>query len=114
MNGFAPPIEGLSLGRDALIYGVKSPRGLMPRETDLNVGDTWRPPGYCAVSGSALLPVAGKAVAVGPLPYKSMVKWSIEAEGELVQVLPADRTLVRAQEPPLQQRGHQMDSRQQL
>ena len=43
---------------------------------------------------------------------------SIEAEGELVQVviqmLPAYGTLVRAQKPSLQQRCHQMNSRQQL
>src|SRR6266498_2911264 len=32
----------------------------------------------------------------------------------VVQVLTADRTLVRAQQPSLQQRRHQMDSRQQL
>ena len=43
---------------------------------------------------------------------------SIETKRELVQVVvqvfPAYRALVRAQQPTLQQRGHQMNSRQQF
>src|SRR5215472_7403122 len=43
---------------------------------------------------------------------------SVETKREFIQVvvevLPADRTLVGAQQPPLQQRGYQMNARQQV